>query len=104
MYWDDERDCDCLKLDVEFYDWDGQRSGFRGIEFRTLEFEDEKPLGKLRFVPFKLLKRPEQVRVQLVERGKIFEKMQGYHFKHYSGMKMVKTPEGCLKTGQVWLP
>lgn len=97
----DENDIECLKLDVEYYDWDGQRCGFRETSYTTKKFDDEIPLSKLRFVPFKLLKRPEQVKAPLIERGKTFEKMLGYHFKHYSGTKFVKQANGCMKTGKV---
>lgn len=98
-WWDDGRQY--LKLSVEYYDWDGQRCGFGRTDLTTVDFCGEIPLSKLKFVPFKFLKRPELIREQLIGRGKVFEKMIGYQFKHYSGTKMVKLPNGCIKMGQV---
>lgn len=86
-----------LKLEVEYHDWDGQKSGFRQTEFHIEEFRGEVPLTNLEQVPFKFLKREETVREELIARGKKFENMIGYHFKHYSGTKFTKTPSGMRK-------
>lgn len=90
-----------LKLDVEYYDWDGQKSGFRRTEFHTKSFNGEIPLSDLRYVPFKFLKRENQIREELIARGKKFEAMIGYHFKYYLGTKFTKLPCGKMKKGQL---
>ncbi|KAJ9659976.1 hypothetical protein H2198_002866 [Neophaeococcomyces mojaviensis] len=98
-WWEDN--IECMKLDVDYHDWDGHKAGFRRTQFVIKQFEAEIPLNDLKIVPFKFLKREQQVREQLIERAKSFEKLLGYHFKHYSGNKLTKLPTGCMKMGQI---
>ncbi|KAK5943620.1 hypothetical protein PMZ80_004628 [Knufia obscura] len=99
-WWDREGN-EYMKLEVDYFDWDGQKTGFRRTEFNTKIFGGEVPLNDLRFVPFKFLKKLPEVKEQLIERGKDFEKLLGYHFKHYSSNKLTKLPNGGMKLGQI---
>ena len=99
--WWEEGGVEFMKVIVNYWDWDGQRNGSRRTEFITRQFSGETPLNDLKFVPFKFLRRAEEFKDQLITRGKAFEALLGYHFKHYSGKKLTRLPNGCMKMGQV---
>lgn len=76
-------------LDADFHDWDGTRSGCRSSRFKITEFKGEKSLKSLNLTPFKFLQNSEDVKSELIERGKLFESLIGHSFRHYSGLKIM---------------
>lgn len=85
----DQFDRKYLWLDVDYHDWDGVRSGARSTKFRVNKFKGEKSLKILPFVPFQFLRNQYEIKSELIERGKLFESMIGYSFRHYSGIKIM---------------
>lgn len=79
----------CLKVSVDYHDWDGIRSGTRSTRCQVTKFDDEKSLKSLDFVPFKFLNNADEIKSELAERGKLFESMLGYSFRHYDGVKIM---------------
>lgn len=78
-----------LLLNCDYHDWDGIRSGTQSISFRVNQFIGEKSLKGLPFVPFQFLRNQYEVKSELIERGKLFESMIGYSFRHYKGIKLM---------------
>lgn len=89
-----------LRLDVDYYDWDGVRAGTRSTRYRVQQFCDEQSLKNLDFIPFRFLKNLDEVKAELIERGKLFESMIGYSFRHYTGVRI--TPFSRSQVS-VWL-
>lgn len=78
-----------LWLKVDYHDWDGIRSGARSSRFRVTKFKGEKSLKTLPMIPFQFLRDRHEIKAELIERGKLFESMAGYSFRHYNGVKLL---------------
>lgn len=77
------------KIAAEFIDWDGSRCGYDEIIFRIPHFRGLRHVNSLEVYPLSFHKEPEVLRSSLVERGKKFERLRGYHFQNYKGRMRV---------------
>ncbi|OAL22249.1 hypothetical protein AYO22_07293 [Fonsecaea multimorphosa] len=85
---DQRRGLDFLQLDVWSVDWDGTKFGQHVTYLENYEFAGTTPITSLRAYPLKFHPEKEQLMLRLVARGKLFERLAGYHYKAYRGVAL----------------
>ena len=75
----------CFIIKAERLDWDGSRFGFDTVQQVILPFGGTRPITKLDVYPFEFHPDHERIKSQLLERGRVFHTLAGYHFKSYNG-------------------
>ncbi|KAF5234210.1 hypothetical protein FANTH_12247 [Fusarium anthophilum] len=73
-------------LNVRFIDTDGDTFGYTETSLTILPFENVLPILELDVIPARLCPDFDQVRERLIQRGRLFESLQGINHKAYSGM------------------
>ncbi|KAL8829738.1 MAG: hypothetical protein Q9191_001848 [Dirinaria sp. TL-2023a] len=73
-------------LDCERVDWDGESFGLESKRLLIYQFLGTRPITQLTAFPLDYHQDLENVKKALVERGKVFERFSGYHYKHYRGV------------------
>ncbi|KZF22636.1 hypothetical protein L228DRAFT_131240 [Xylona heveae TC161] len=73
------------KLECRFLDYDGVKFGETGIYLRILKFRGSKPIETLEAFPLHHHPSRQQVRKNLVERGRKFRDLAGLHIQHCTG-------------------
>ncbi|KAG9505296.1 hypothetical protein J7337_002263 [Fusarium musae] len=73
-------------LSVRFIDTDGDTFGYTETSLTILPFENVMPILELAVIPARLCPDFDQVRERLVQRGRLFESLQGINHKMYSGL------------------
>lgn len=78
-------------LQMEFVDWNGNHCGHATTTFRIKEYKGRRDVASLEVHPFHTgpgSTGNDQERAELIERGRAFEKLRGYHFKACYGTRM----------------
>lgn len=73
-------------LDCEEVDWDGDNFGRARKTLNIFEFSGTMPISQLGVYPLNYHANESAIRAQLVQRGKVFERLHGYHYKAYKGI------------------
>ena len=84
-------------LDCQVVDWDGENFGLGDTQFNVWEFEGTTKITKLSAYPLEYHPNLLMVREALVQRGKAFEELSGYHYKNYHGLAVGEGPWGPIK-------
>ncbi|AEO69875.1 uncharacterized protein THITE_2120632 [Thermothielavioides terrestris NRRL 8126] len=95
-----------LNLLAEFVDFDGHRLGTRRIELSISKYPGTRELGELSVIPLDLLDDAEDVREELLARGRKFESYVGQNLLAYNGIAIKKMPDGYARfsvTGRVMI-
>ncbi|KAF5613872.1 TOB3 (member of AAA-ATPase family) [Fusarium subglutinans] len=72
-------------LNVRFIDTDGDTFGYTETSLTISPFENVLPILELDVIPARLCPDIDQVRERLIQRGRLFESLQGINHKTYSG-------------------
>lgn len=72
-------------LSVRFIDTDGDMFGYTDTTLTISPFENVIPILELEVIPARLCPDYDQVRKRLVQRGQLFESLEGINHKTYSG-------------------
>ncbi|KAL9570764.1 hypothetical protein ACKAV7_005101 [Fusarium commune] len=89
-------------LSVRFIDTDGDTFGYTETNLTILPFENVIPILELEVIPARLCPDFGQVRGRLVQRGRLFESLEGINHKTYSGMySLSNTASGIPKQRHV---
>ncbi|KAF5569175.1 TOB3 (member of AAA-ATPase family) [Fusarium phyllophilum] len=89
-------------LTVRFIDTGGDTFGYTEINLTILPFENVIAILELDVIPARLCPDFDQVRERLVQRGRLFESLQGINHKTYSGMySLSNTASGIPKQRHV---
>ncbi|KAF5640605.1 TOB3 (member of AAA-ATPase family) [Fusarium sp. NRRL 52700] len=89
-------------LNVRFIDTDGDTLGYTETSLTLLPFENVIPILDLDVIPARLCPDLDQIRERLVQRGRLFESLQGINHKTYSGIySLSNTASGILKQRHV---
>ncbi|KAH8879647.1 P-loop containing nucleoside triphosphate hydrolase protein [Thozetella sp. PMI_491] len=75
----------CFVIKADRVDWDGTRFGFDTVQQVILPFAGTRPITDLEVYPIEFHPDHEAVKAQLLERGRKFHKLAGYHYKSYKG-------------------
>ncbi|KAL8827533.1 MAG: hypothetical protein Q9170_006975, partial [Blastenia crenularia] len=87
---------DSFDLSCEIVDWDGTRFGVAQTSVSIFDFPGTKAITELEAYPLEYHANPAKKKKELMERGKAFARLSGYHYKHYSGVATGKGPWGPI--------
>lgn len=77
---------------MEYVDWNGNRCGYANTMIIIPEFPAYRRVTSLPAYPLSFHNSPSKIREQMVERGRKFEALRGYHFQTCSGSKILLPP------------
>jgi hypothetical protein len=78
--------CRVFCLTSKFVDWNGFKFGYASHTTSILPFQGTKPITQLEAYPARFSPQFEEIKHRLMNRGKRFEALQGYHYKAYDGL------------------
>lgn len=81
-------------LGCQIVDWDGDKFGLGGAQFKLEEFEGTMKITKLSAYPLDYHPNLNKVKQELIRRGRAFEELSGYHYKDYRGTGIGEGPWG----------
>ena len=84
-------------LSCQIVDWDGEKFGYGNAKFNVGEFEGTMEITKLSAYPLDYHPNLVNVKEALIQRGKAFEELSGYHYKTYHGIAIGEGPWGPIK-------
>lgn len=86
-----------IALNCDKVDWDGEDFGLDSKQFLIYKYHGTKPVTKLAAFPLEYHDDLENVKKALIERGKAFERLSGFHYKNYKGVAVGFGPCGPVK-------
>ncbi|KAG8534018.1 uncharacterized protein KY384_000860 [Bacidia gigantensis] len=82
----DTENNDCCTIEAQYVDWDGERFGTAMTSLALPSFRGTKPLTRLNAMPLSRHPNKTDIEQRILQRGKTFESLRGYHFKAYDGL------------------
>ena len=83
------KDCtgnQALMLTCEIVEWGGRTFGHYTEHFAISKFQGTSKITKLAYFPLTYHEKADQIKQQLIERGKTFESLIGFQYKFYEGV------------------
>jgi hypothetical protein len=77
---------------LEYIDWNGNRCGYANTMTVIPEFSAYRRVTSLPAYPLSFHNSASKIREQMIERGRKFEALRGYHFQACSGTKILLPP------------
>ncbi|KAH7113214.1 P-loop containing nucleoside triphosphate hydrolase protein [Dendryphion nanum] len=74
-----------MGLYTKYIQWDGYSFGYASINMSMQPFEGTRPITDLDAYPLQFNSEAGSIESRLAARGRIFEHLQGYHYKSYKG-------------------
>lgn len=96
-FWYEEDNEPCLAIRVKFIDYDGEKFGTRKDSFRIPKYSGIMRCEDLNIMPLQFHQSSSDIRVQLLERGRQFQKLTGQHFLQYSGVAIKRTTDSTFE-------
>ncbi|KAH8758320.1 ATPase [Diaporthe sp. PMI_573] len=84
-------------IDGRYFEYDGKQFGYGRMMEEIGDFRGAKKITSLSSYPLKYHKNEEQVRKDLIERGKKFVSLNGVHYKSHQGMAYYKKKKSIIK-------
>ncbi|KAK7421853.1 hypothetical protein QQZ08_009730 [Neonectria magnoliae] len=84
-------------IDGKYFEYDGKKFGYGNLSEDIPEFYGAKKITSLPCYPIKYHQNEEQLRKDLIERGKKFVTLSGVHYKSYQGMAFLKRKKMIVK-------
>ncbi|KKY38223.1 putative aaa family atpase [Diaporthe ampelina] len=84
-------------VDGKYFEYDGKQFGYGRMMEEIGEFRGAKRITSLGSYPLKYHKNEEQIRKDLIERGKKFASLSGVHYKSHHGMAYYKKKKSIIK-------
>ncbi|KAK2614233.1 hypothetical protein N8I77_001079 [Diaporthe amygdali] len=84
-------------VDGKYFEYDGKQFGYGRMMEEIGEFRGAKKITSLSSYPLKYHKNEEQIRKDLIERGKKFAALSGVHYKSHQGMAYYKKKKSIIK-------
>ena len=91
-------------VELEFVDWNGRCCGYKVQKFDIEEYKGSRRLESLDIIPFSFAADQDKLQSELVARGRIFEKLRGFHFKSYKGTRIVHEVDNWGRHSDVMKP
>lgn len=82
---------------AQYFEYDGKQFGYGRMMEEIGEFRGAKKITSLSSYPLKYHKNEEQIRKDLIERGKKFAALSGVHYKSHHGMAYYKKKKSIIK-------
>lgn len=80
-------------IDMEYVDWNGENCGYANTTLTIWEFEGFRRVTSLPVFPISFLSDIEGTKAKMLERGRRFERLRGYHFMVCNGTKVLLETE-----------
>lgn len=84
-------------LGCQIVDWDGEKFGLGSAQFYVWEYEGTTKITKLSAYPLEYHPNLVKIKEALIQRGKAFEELSGYHYKNYQGTAIGEGLWGPIK-------
>ncbi|KJR88314.1 ATPase, AAA family protein [Sporothrix schenckii 1099-18] len=84
-------------IEGKYFEYDGKRFGFGSVADEIDEFRGARKITSLPVYPLEYHKNEEQLRKDLIERGKKFVALSGVQYKNYDGMAYYKKKKTAVK-------
>ena len=78
-------------------DWDGENFGLGSQTSQIYGFQGTKPITQLSAYPLEYHSSMYKIRERLIQRGKTFQRLHGYHYKAYQGVAIGQGTWGPVK-------
>lgn len=85
------------RLNCQIVDWDGESFGLGSWDKHIMQWEGTEKITELSAYPLEYHPELEKTKQELIKRGRAFENLSGYHFKHYQGAATGEGPWGPIK-------
>ncbi|KFA80831.1 hypothetical protein S40288_08521 [Stachybotrys chartarum IBT 40288] len=80
-------------IDMEFLDWNGETSGWTTTSLTIWEYEGFKKVTGLPVFPLSFHPDSDKIRAEMIERGRKWARLRGYHFEIANGTKILLETE-----------
>ncbi|KXJ95673.1 hypothetical protein Micbo1qcDRAFT_187561 [Microdochium bolleyi] len=80
-------------IHLEYVDWNGQETGWASTSVTIWEYAGYRRVTSLPAFPLTFAREEEAIRAQMIERGRKFEKLRGYHYMMSNGAKILLETE-----------
>lgn len=84
-------------VEGKYFEYDGKQFGFGSMSDEINDFRGARRITTLKCYPLKYHKNEEQLRKDLIERGKKFVSLGGVHYKSHQGMAYYKKKKSIVK-------
>lgn len=84
---------DGWQIDLEYLDWTGETSGYATTQITIWEYEGFRRVSALPVFPISFLSDVEKTKATMIERGRKFERLRGYHYLISNGIKVLLETE-----------
>ncbi|CAK7217672.1 hypothetical protein SBRCBS47491_003242 [Sporothrix bragantina] len=88
---------DFYYIEGKYFEYDGKRFGFGSVADEIGEFRGTRKITSLPLYPLQYHKNEEQLRKDLIERGKKFVSLSGVQYKSYDGMAYYKKKKNAVR-------
>ena len=85
------------QLSCDEVDWDGENFGRNRRSRNIYQFSGTLAISQLGIFPLKYHSDEAQLRERLIERGRVFERLHGFHYKAYKGVAIGQGVFGPVK-------
>ena len=85
------KDDGVYNLEAQYVDWDGEKFGLASANISIHAFHGTKSLSSLPAIPIAYYQRRAEIEQRTLARGRVFESLQGYHYKMYCGVAVEAT-------------
>ncbi|OTB06899.1 hypothetical protein M426DRAFT_72086 [Hypoxylon sp. CI-4A] len=96
-YYEEDDDSTVLSIRSNYVDFDGDKIGNRRASFTIPKYQGTRQLQELDILPLDLVEDGEEIRAELVTRGRKFENYVGQHYEQYDGIGLKKTEQGYAR-------
>jgi hypothetical protein len=80
-------------IDMEFVDWNGEKSGWTTTSLTIWEYDGYKKVTGLPVFPISFSPEESKIRSEMIERGRKWAGLRGYHFEVANGTKILLETE-----------
>ncbi|KAI1855055.1 hypothetical protein JX265_012410 [Neoarthrinium moseri] len=84
-------------IEGKYFEYDGKQFGYGSMSEEMGDFRGARKISSLGCYPLKYHKNEDQLREQLIERGKKFVSLAGAHYKSHQGMGYYKKKKSIIK-------
>lgn len=82
-------DPDGWRIDMEYVDWNGETTGYTTTQLIIRQFNGLRRVTSLPVFPISFLNDVEKTKAAMIERGRKFERLRGYHYMTAHGTKVL---------------
>lgn len=81
------------QIDMEYVDWNGETSGWTTTSLTIWDYEGFKKVTGLPVFPISFSPDEEKIKTEMMERGRKWARLRGYHFEIANGTKILLETE-----------